>query len=330
MKKILVLGGTQFIGRNLVDELIKNPDVDLTLFNRQRTGSSLFPEVKKIKGDRETADVNQIAQTDWDCVIDLSCYFPESLEGVLNVLPKSVKKYILISSCSAYDNHTYKLPLKDESTPLLSCSALQRVDRTNDSYGQRKAECERILAKSTIPFVILRPALVYGKYDVTDRFYYWLYQVKMNKDILLPDEGLNLFSTTYVMDLVSAISAALVNREEGAFNVITTPETSIGEIVKKACAHLEKNPEKYNATADLLGEQKVTEWMDMPLWIAGNHFTYSNQKMIDSLGFGPTELPKGLSDSLAYFESKNWPVPQYGISEEKRMKLLKLVKAQSN
>lgn len=84
MKKLLILGGTQFIGRNLVERLQKEDDFELTLFNRQMTGAELFQDVQKIKGDRSTDDIQQIAGKDWDFIIDLSCYFPEDMKGGLS------------------------------------------------------------------------------------------------------------------------------------------------------------------------------------------------------------------------------------------------------
>ena len=100
-------------------------------------------------------------------------------------------------------------------------------------YGGKKAECERILAKANIDYRILRPALVYGRFDHTDRFYYWLYQVKMNKTLLLPDNGNRLFSITYVDDLVeSIVESLIIDSDSDIYNVISEPILSIEKIVK--------------------------------------------------------------------------------------------------
>ena len=107
MNKILILGGTQFIGRNLVAQLLQEREYEITLFNRQQTQPNLFSGVKKIKGDRETEDIRQIAREHWDYVIDLSCYYPAALSSVLEQLQISPKRYIFISTCSVYSFPVY-------------------------------------------------------------------------------------------------------------------------------------------------------------------------------------------------------------------------------
>ena len=78
--KILILGGTSFIGRNLVEQLIQQDQYQLTLFNRGQTNNHLFPNLNFIQGDRNTDDILQIGNQNWDYVIDVSCYFPDSLQ----------------------------------------------------------------------------------------------------------------------------------------------------------------------------------------------------------------------------------------------------------
>lgn len=283
MKKILILGGTQFIGRNLVERLQETTEYDITLFNRQQTQADLFPDINKIKGDREANDISQIANVRWDYVIDLSCYYPDSLTNVLQCLNGNVGKYIFISTCSVYGNESNQTVLRDERAEVLSCNANQRTDRTVNTYGNRKAECEGIIQNSGINHIILRPSLVYGKYDHTDRFYYWLHQVKNSDTLLLPDNGERTFSLTYVDDLVNTIIQALRTPAiHNVYNVITVPQGSIRQIVDCTKELFRKDFEAVNATADFLRQNDISQWTDMPLWIDGDHFTYDNQKLRDN------------------------------------------------
>ena len=94
MDRILIIGGTNFIGRNLINKLSLNKKYDLTIFNRGITNPDLFPNIKKIIGDRNSPDVKLIHQINWDYIIDLSCYFPQSLINILSELPLNLKKYI--------------------------------------------------------------------------------------------------------------------------------------------------------------------------------------------------------------------------------------------
>ncbi|MEZ4920286.1 MAG: NAD-dependent epimerase/dehydratase family protein [Saprospiraceae bacterium] len=322
MKKLLILGGTNFIGRNLVERLLESGAYDITLFNRQRTHSNLFPAVNRIKGDRETNDIKQIAGKNWDCIIDLSCYYPDALERVLDSV-HGVSKYLFVSTCSVYDNADKRARLRDEQATILSCSPEQRVDRSPTSYGNRKAECERILQGSGISHVILRPALVFGKYDPTDRLYYWLYQVKKKNELLLPEAGERLFSTTYVFDLVEAIVHSIKHDVDSeVYNVISRPETSIGQLVALAKEFLKTECLVVNGTADFLLKNDVTQWTDMPLWINGDHFTYSNQKLERDLGLKMIPFETALKETIAYYETLSWPEPQYGMSEERKNGLI--------
>ena len=118
MNKILILGGTSFIGRNLVERLINNEENDLTLLNRGATNTHLFPEQKKIVCDRNSVHIVDKIEGDWDYIIDVSCYFPRSLDRILKATSKNLKKYIFVSTCSVYEN-TDRV-LKDETAPVVS------------------------------------------------------------------------------------------------------------------------------------------------------------------------------------------------------------------
>lgn len=327
MNKILILGGTQFIGRNLVEQLLKIKEFDLTLFNRQKTKADLFPQINKIKGDRETNDIRQIANTAWDYVIDVSCYYPDSLVGVLQQLQKKPKKYILISTTSVYDIEGCHIPLKNEKAGTLLCHENERTDRTNASYGNRKAECERILIASGMNYVILRPSLVYGAHDHTDRLYYWLYQVKHQPTILYPDNGDRLFSLTYVNDLVFTIINSLEsNKKSVILNIATVVQASIKLIVNTAQKQLNKNNQKVNATPTFLKENDISQWTDMPLWIDGDHYTYSNENIISERNFKPTDFAESIKDTIKYYNDIGWKEPIYGMSEEKRLEIIAKIK----
>lgn len=333
MKKILILGGTQFIGRTLVEQLQKLDTYDITLFNRQKTQSDLFPDVRKIKGDRETDDVRQIENEAWDYVIDVSCYYPDSLVNVLNSIKSKLKKYILVSTCSVYDDTDNHVDMRDETAPILNCTDDQRTDRTPASYGNRKAECERILMNFIEDYIMLRPALVYGAYDHTDRFYYWLYQVQHNQTLLLPDNGERVFSITYVNDLVNAIIASIETPFTGIYNMMTTPKTSIKQIVEHAEKLLNKSTNKINVTPDFLYRNNIKQWTDMPLWEDGDHFTYSTQKLKKDLNSKLTDFKKSIESTISYYNSLGWKVPKYGITEQVRQELMSKIeqeKASSN
>ncbi len=322
-KKILVLGGTQFIGRNLVERFFFQKEYAITLFNRQKTGIDLFENIAKIKGDRETEDIIKIKNQHWDYVIDLSCYYPDSLEKVLQNINPDVSKYIFISTCSVYDNEQHQLPMRDENAPTLSCSAKQYSDRTVASYGNRKAACERILMDSGINHVIFRPALVYGPYDHTDRLYYWLYQVKKGGILLLPDKGQRIFSLTYVEDLVEVIIQALKkNLHNNIYNIISYPRSSIRMIVEEAASILKIDFQEVNASPSFLNFHEVTQWTDMPLWLDCDYFTYENDRVKKDFNFSARPFKESLNKTIHFYNKSNWPNPKFGMSESTKLGLI--------
>lgn len=92
-----------FVGRAIVERLTSNPDYDVTLFNRGKSNTDIFSGVKQLHGDRETDDIKQIYNQDWDCIFDFSGYYPVTFEKLLNDLRGKVKRYVFISTISVYD-----------------------------------------------------------------------------------------------------------------------------------------------------------------------------------------------------------------------------------
>ena len=119
-KKLLILGGTRFLGPALVDAA-KAKGWTITLFNRGKSDPTIFPELEQIHGDRNTEDVKKLAGRKWDAVVDTSGYFPRQIRSVAAVLGGNVGQYVFVSSISAY-----RLPAKgglDESAPVATLPA---------------------------------------------------------------------------------------------------------------------------------------------------------------------------------------------------------------
>jgi len=326
MKKILILGGTGFVGRILTENLIKegNPPV---LFNRGKRNAGIFPELRKITGDRLTDDINQIAGESWDVVIDFSCMFPDNLEDITRMLKGKAGRYIFISTGSVYpmDNPEDWLEPKKEDALILPCTPEQRKDLdVMSTYGQKKAECERVLlAADWLDAIIFRPALIFGRYDPTDRFYYWLYKVQTQDKILIPDNGADKCTNTYSEDFAMLIKRAIdVENHHKVYNASTHDEVSLKEYIYTASELLGKKPEFVNASAEFLEENKVNPWGDLPMWLGGSNLILDNSKAIRDFDIKFHSFPDCLKGCIDYYSSLGWPEPKYGISAEREKELM--------
>ena len=311
MQTVLILGGTNFIGRNLVEELQAVGDFDITLFNRQETNSDLFPNINKIKGDRETDDIIQLNKQSWDCIIDLSCYYPENFEALLNLLQGQVKRYIFVSTISVYQlSEAILKNIITEDLETLPYGELEIANRTMETYGNRKAECERILLKTKwLDKIILRPSIVYGKYDKTDRLYYWLYRIKNQLPFILPNNGADKITLTYVKDLVKIIIKSIELKNHSIiYNATTHNPLALMEIIESVC----KFNTVINTSATSLADKNINPELDIPLWF-NSSLMFDNKKLTTDFQIELMPFKQSMVETMNYFDSLNWELPKTGL-----------------
>jgi 2'-hydroxyisoflavone reductase len=324
MEKLLLFGGTNFIGRNLLNDLIRLNKFEITIFNRGKTNPNLFTNIKKIIGDRETDDINLIKDKKFDYIIDMSCYYPNSFEKLLNIIDYKPKKYIFISTCSVYDTELNNNALHDESSAVLGCTIEERTADIMLTYGNKKAECERILINSDLPYIIFRPGLVYGEFDHTDRFYYWLYQVKNNENILMPNMGENVFSLTYVKDFSKGIIKSInSNKNSDIYNFTTFPQFPIKKIIELGSKLFKTKPNLHNTSSEYLEDNKINQWTDLPLWLDNDDLTFNSNRAIEDFNLEFTNFETSIKETIKYYDEINWPKPKAGISDERKMELIR-------
>jgi len=324
--RILILGGTGFVGRILSENLLKS-NYKITLFNRGKRNPGIFPEAKHFYGDRETDDIEQINSGDWDVVVDFSCMQPDNLKHVLNLLEGKIERYIFISTASVYpldEPSKLKFPLK-EDTEILPCSEEQR--KTKDvisAYGNKKAECERILLKEGwFDAIIFRPGLIYGRYDPSDRFYYWLYRAKTQKEILIPENGKSKSTNTFSEDFAKIIGEAIeIEKFQNVYNAVTHTPVSIKEIVETASHIIGTSPALVSAPLDFLRENKVTEWMDLPIWVNDYDLVLDNSRLLNDFKTRLCTFKESVSKTIGYYDSLGWNEGKYGLRVEREKELL--------
>lgn len=326
MRKILIIGGTGFVGRMLTETLSKNSDYDVTLFNRGKRNPGIFPDVKHIEGDRLTDDIKKLEGLKFDCVVDFAGQYPTSINNILEIFKGNIGRYIFISTCSVYnfeEAENYKGRI-GEDFPVYGCTDEQRDSKEMQFYGHNKAECERvILSKDWLDAIILRPALICGKYDPTDRFYCWLYRAKTQDKILMPESSSSLTQNTFAPDFAHLIIKAIeADEHRKIYNVVTHEPVSIFDVVKTCSKLLNTNPEIVVKPDSFFEENEVHHWMDIAMWLGPMDFVFDTKKIMEDFKPQFHSFEESVKDTIPFYEEKGWPVPKYGLSIEKEKELL--------
>ncbi len=334
MKKVLIIGGTQFVGRNLVEQLLLTNQYDLTLFNRGKTNPDLFPEVKRIVGDRNTTDLDKVAEQNWDCIIDISCYYPNPLEDFVQKIKGKVGRYIFVSTASVYDLETgNKDGYMTEDFPRCSYNEADRVDETMQTYGKRKVACEDVLLNQDgLDAIILRPALIVGHYDYTDRLYYWFYKTKTQDSFIIPNEGKNLISYTDVLDFSKMMMQAIdIETRHQVYNA-NSYNASLGEFVHLTAKYLNKDLNLVNASPAFIEEHHIAMWTELPLWVEGNFFTKDNSRLQKDFGFTFSTIEETTQRLMDYYgnhlkwrDVRESKYGQLSMTSEREAELMKLL-----
>ncbi len=321
-QKILILGGTQFVGRSLVERLSRMPEYDVTLFNRGKSNADLFPDIKKIQGNRETEEYLKIAEQEWDCIVDFSGYYPLTFSKLLSAINGKVKKYIFISTISVFDIGKMSGAVINEDTQTLDCSAETMVSPLPDGYGEKKAAMEReLLAQQGMEVVILRPSFIYGRYDWTDRLYYWLYQAVKRTEILVPAEDHNL-SLTYAGDLVETLLHSIKSTaKSNVYHTISQQRTTLRQLVTIVAGLVGKSP-RLVEVSDAQLETFDQNYAALPLHLPFGFEVTGDKWWLES-GSKPMNFREAIRATLAYGDEIGWPAPKSGLKAEKQDSIIK-------
>ena len=287
--RILIIGGTRFLGRHLVEAALDRRH-EVTLFNRGKSNPDLFPQLETILGDREK-DVNKLQDRIWDAVIDVSGYLPRIVRLSAEVLEPNVRRYVFISSISVYAD--FKKAGIDESYPVGKLQDETVEEITGETYGPLKALCEQavqdIYGERAL---IVRPGLIVGPHDPTDRFTYWPVRVARGGDVLAP-QGPD--AATQIIDVRDLAEFVIKLTEENALGVYnaTGPdyELTMGKILETSKQISNSNANVKWASADFLNQNKIEPWSDMPAWIPDDE---------EGVGFARVDISKAIQAGLAF------------------------------
>lgn len=266
--RILILGGTGFIGPQQVEYALARKHA-VTLFNRGQTNAGIFPSVPRILGDRNVANGHDgLRSGTWDVVIDNPTRNPAWVRGAGEALKGRVGQYIFVSTISVFSD--YSKPGMDENGPL-NAPADPSVWASNDGkdYGPNKVRCE-MEAKTQFgedKLTIVRPGLIVGPGDLSDRFSYWPVRIDKGGEILAPGTPNDPAQYIDVHDLSEWIVRTGENHTLGTFNA-TGPKgpTTMAEMLYGIKSVTTSDARFTWVPADFLAEQQVRAWSDMPVW----------------------------------------------------------------
>lgn len=295
--KLLIIGGTGFLGRYLVDAALKHGHC-VTVFNRGRNNDILGSEVEKLVGDRKE-DLEALKGRQWDGAIDTCGLAPWEVKKSAEMLASSVEHYTFISSISVYSK--LDEPGIDENTEVSVLSEEEIEEMKTDStgealykyYGAAKYLCEQE-AERAMPGRVLnvRPGLLVGAYDRSDRFTYWVRRIAMGGEVLCPgnpDAPVQFIDTS---DIAEWIIRSCEKGVVGVFNA-TGPKypLTLGVLLENIKETSKSNAVLKWVSEDFLSNNSVQYWSDMPLWVPEG---------INSPGFLSADIKKALNEGLEF------------------------------
>lgn len=262
---VLLLGGPLFLGRHLLDALLARDD-RVTMLNRGKTNPELYPDVERLVGDR-SSDVTALKGRTWDAAIDTSAYFPGDVDRVADAVGDGIGHYTFVSTISVYADAS--TPGSDETAALATTDDPDATEVTGESYGPLKALAEAAAEKAMPGRVaVVRPGLIVGPNDPSDRFTYWVRRFDRGGDVLAPDRPDMAVQVIDVRDLAEWIVRLAETNTTGVFNATGPATPHRFDAVLDACRDAARTPARVVwVDESWLVEHQVGPWMELPLWL---------------------------------------------------------------
>jgi 2'-hydroxyisoflavone reductase len=329
--RILVIGGTAFVGRHITQSAI-DAGHELTLFHRGKTGTELFGQATHLCGDRDE-DLSALADGSWDATIDVCAYFPRQVRALAAALGGRGGRYVFISSVSAYSPSVP--PNYDESAPLAEVVDPEAAQVTDENYGGLKVACEQVSAALFGPdTTIIRPTYVIGPYDRTYRFTWWVDRIARGGTVLAPGSPDDPIQLIDARDQAAWIVSLLEHSVTGTFHAVSpAPPFGFGQMLDAIAAEVAPAGTQLTwADSSFLLEQGVTG-AALPLWAEGDQ-SAANMMTADpaaavAAGLTPRPLRQTVADIRAEDRTPGTGRPGVGISAEREAELLALWAAAS-
>jgi 2'-hydroxyisoflavone reductase len=318
--RLLVLGGTVFLGRHVAAEALRRGH-EVTLLHRGLHGAEIFPDAEHVLGDR-AGDLAPLRGRAWDAAIDTSGYEPAD---VARSCALELGHLVFVSSCNVYP--AWPEEPVDEDSPVWT---------EGDDYGPLKAECERV-AEAAMPGGVasVRTGLICGPHDNIFRLPWWVQRIAAGGDVVAPGDPGRTVQLVDARDLAAWMLDLAERRIAGAFNG-TAPlgRTTMREALDAAVEATGSGARLHWVPDDVLAAHEVEPWDELPLWIpheagAGTWAVGTGRAQAAGLRCRPVAetvadtwawLRDGGADAIGDWRAENRP---RGLSPERERALLR-------
>ena len=331
-KTLLILGGTRFVGPAVI-EVAKARGYTITLFNRGKTEPGLFPDLEKLRGDRDPNKgdgLKALEGRSWDVVLDTSGYVPRIVKASATLLAPRVKQYIFISSVSVYAANTVAGADESDRLGTMADPTIESMGKEFENYGPLKALCEQA-AEAAMPGKVtnVRPGYIVGPGDGTDRFTYWPLRVEKGGEVLAPGTPQDPMQIIDVRDLAAWIVGLMDKKIMGAFNALGPSEPLTMGAVLEACKAVTGSDARFTWVTPKFLKDAPGEPFEMPIWapVEGDTKEFHTRSFAKArqTGLVSRPVPETIKDTLAWFKSlppERQAKPKAGITMEREAELL--------
>jgi 2'-hydroxyisoflavone reductase len=294
------------------------------LFHRGKTAApGLVQGVVEIIGDREQ-DLSLLENKSWDAVVDTCGYFPKQVRKSAEALQKNVSSYIFVSSVSVYEDQSVRYLTEEAKTAVLKDPGTTEI---GENYGALKAACEKEVQKVFgEQALIIRPGLIVGPHDYTDRFTYWPHRGAKGGEIIVPEMKDPTIRFIDARDLADWIVRMAENKENGVYQAVGG-SYNFNDFAQKCIAN--QNDATIVAVPEaFLLEEKVGEWVEMPLWIASEEYRgldHADDSKAINKGLVFRSIEETIQDTASWSQSRDLESDQWkaGLHPDKESALLK-------
>lgn len=319
--RLLMLGGTSFVGRAIVEEVLRRGH-EVTLFSRGRTGATLFPGVERRVGDRDgdrgSGDYASLAGGSWHAAVDVSAYVPRHVREAADAVADRVGRYLFISTGSVYDPDRVSDGMAEDAARLAPELGTEEV--TRDTYGPLKVACEdEVLSRFGDRTTIVRPGIVAGPHDPTDRFTYWVRRAARGGRVALPGRPEQAVQVVDSRDLARLVASLVEGDVPGTYNAVGPAEPTTLAGLVAACAAAA------GTRVELVPVDPGSVDGGFPLVVADARGEMLFRRSADrarSTGLTATPLEETARDVLAWDRERGAPSLSVGMSAEREAELL--------